>query len=487
MSPVLFEVATTDSGSISPPPAVIPLRFTVCSPASSGTGAGSGIASSVGGSSTGFTVNRNESDAVSVVPPEVNDAVTVMVAVPDRSGAGVTLSVRVEPLPVMLRLAFGTSTVLPDVAVTTIPLVPSPTLNANDNGVSSFVEWSAMSSIVGFASTAPMSTVWTASGSAESRMRAKPVPRWSVIGVASVNGGDTTNELSPASIAGLPVSSARVWVGQPLSASGPSLGSIGGRAGPTGFPRISSAMPVRLVPSPIRLLADTGSMAPMMSDVVIGPVPDVFPATIVLRRMTVTPGSTRMPPARRPSAEATLPATVALVIVAEAVPSVATPPPVSADVLPLTVVFVIVSVAVPPPSPNASTPPPSSTDAVLPLIVLSTIVSEAELLAARVTMPPPVPAVLPATATAVAVTVVLPSAKTPPPKPSRAVPFARPLVIVTPLTANDRPELTWKMRKAPALASRAIDSVFAPGPLMTTLRTGVSSAVVSVIGLVTEF
>src|SRR5262249_23687289 len=111
-----------------------------CSPASSRIGAGSGIASSVGGSSTGFTVSTNESDAVSVVPPDVNDAVTVMVAVPDRFGAGVTLNVRAEPLPVMLRLAFGTSAVFPDVAVTTIPLVPSPTLNATDTGVSSFVD-----------------------------------------------------------------------------------------------------------------------------------------------------------------------------------------------------------------------------------------------------------------------------------------------------------------------------------------------------------
>ena len=42
-------VAVTASGWLSPAPAVMPLRLTVCSAASSAIAAGSGIASSVGG------------------------------------------------------------------------------------------------------------------------------------------------------------------------------------------------------------------------------------------------------------------------------------------------------------------------------------------------------------------------------------------------------------------------------------------------------
>src|SRR5262249_8725553 len=139
MSAVLFDVAVTVSGSISPPPAVIPERLTVCRPESSGIGAGFGIAFSVGGSSTADTVSRNVSDAGSVVPPAVKDAVAVMVGGADRFGAGGTVRVRVEPLPVTVKLAFGTRVVSLDVAVSEIAVVPSPTLKGTTSGVSSGV------------------------------------------------------------------------------------------------------------------------------------------------------------------------------------------------------------------------------------------------------------------------------------------------------------------------------------------------------------
>ena len=49
---MLFDNAVTVSGWLSPPPALIPLRFTVWTPASSRIAGGSGIAFNVGGSFT---------------------------------------------------------------------------------------------------------------------------------------------------------------------------------------------------------------------------------------------------------------------------------------------------------------------------------------------------------------------------------------------------------------------------------------------------
>src|SRR6185295_18519578 len=66
--------AVTVNVCVSPPPAPIPERFTVCSPAFSRIAGGSGIAFSVGGSLTGVTFT------VTVTP--VNDPPTLN-AIPD--------------------------------------------------------------------------------------------------------------------------------------------------------------------------------------------------------------------------------------------------------------------------------------------------------------------------------------------------------------------------------------------------------------------
>src|SRR5258707_21253 len=97
----------------------MPLRFTVCGGASSRIAAGFGTGSSVGASFTGFTVSTNVSLMLTGVPPIVFVTVTVIVAVPNWSSAGVIVSVRVDPLPATVRLAgaLGTSVVLLDVAV----------------------------------------------------------------------------------------------------------------------------------------------------------------------------------------------------------------------------------------------------------------------------------------------------------------------------------------------------------------------------------
>ncbi len=97
MRPVLLLEAVTCSGwLLSPVPAVIPVRFTVCSPASSAIGAGSAIASSVGGSFTPVTVTVNWRLNVPLSPgvarllsrpPSVT--VTVTIAVPNALATGV--------------------------------------------------------------------------------------------------------------------------------------------------------------------------------------------------------------------------------------------------------------------------------------------------------------------------------------------------------------------------------------------------------------
>src|SRR5262249_4929522 len=116
-----------------------------------------------GVSATGSTVSRNVSIAVSGVPPTVFDTVTVIVAVPERVAPGAIVSVHGEAPPVPRSPAFGASNWSFDVATAAEQLVvPSPTLNGTDSGVSSAVVLSVTSSIVGLASRAPMSTVATA-------------------------------------------------------------------------------------------------------------------------------------------------------------------------------------------------------------------------------------------------------------------------------------------------------------------------------------
>ena len=66
----------------------------------------SGIAVIVGGSLAGITVNRNESVSVA---PSSSVTVRVIVADPVWSGAGVTVTVRLLPVPLMTMFASGTS------------------------------------------------------------------------------------------------------------------------------------------------------------------------------------------------------------------------------------------------------------------------------------------------------------------------------------------------------------------------------------------
>ena len=54
-------------------------------------------------------------------------------------------------------------------------------------------------------------------------------------------------------MAGLPDKSATVWVGPPLSCDDPSFGSMGAEAVPIWLLLVPFVMPVRPVPSPIRL------------------------------------------------------------------------------------------------------------------------------------------------------------------------------------------------------------------------------------------
>src|SRR5262245_47068195 len=91
-----------------------------------------------------------------------------------------------------------------------------------------------------YRSKAPMSTT----------ARPSPLPsfrrgkaRWSVAG---------TPALSPASMHGLPASSASVFVGPPLFRKGPSRGAMGWAAVPT-MSGLTPPKPVLPVPSPIRL------------------------------------------------------------------------------------------------------------------------------------------------------------------------------------------------------------------------------------------
>ena len=84
----MFDKAVTVSVWLSPPPAVIPDRFTVCSPASSRIAGGSGIAFNVGGSFTAVTFTVNVRVTVCVpVPP--SSTVTVMIADPFAFATGV--------------------------------------------------------------------------------------------------------------------------------------------------------------------------------------------------------------------------------------------------------------------------------------------------------------------------------------------------------------------------------------------------------------
>ena len=94
----------------------------------------------------------------SLVVRDPSLTVTVIVAVPDWLAAGVTVTVRDEPLPPRMMLPSGTSAGLDEVAVTTrlaAAVSRSPTVKAiAPVDVSSFVIRSAISAIVGPSFTA---------------------------------------------------------------------------------------------------------------------------------------------------------------------------------------------------------------------------------------------------------------------------------------------------------------------------------------------
>ena len=92
ISPGLLELAVTVSTWLSPPPALIPLRFTVCKLASSRIAAGLLIAASVGASFTLVTVTVNVFVTATTPPlavPPSSVTITVIVAVPLALATGV--------------------------------------------------------------------------------------------------------------------------------------------------------------------------------------------------------------------------------------------------------------------------------------------------------------------------------------------------------------------------------------------------------------
>src|SRR6267143_2540075 len=103
----------------------------------------------VGASLTGLTVSTK----VSLAGKDPSLNVTVIVALPFWLAAGLTVTVRLAPLPPNTMFALGTSVGLDELPLTVrLPaaLSASPTVNAiAPVGVSSLVPWSTMSEIVG--------------------------------------------------------------------------------------------------------------------------------------------------------------------------------------------------------------------------------------------------------------------------------------------------------------------------------------------------
>src|SRR6516165_8867294 len=172
--------------------------------------------------------------------------------------------------------------------------------------------------IVGaWTSQAPMSTT-------PALMRAKPLPRWSVVTSAE------TRALLPALIAGLPGKRGMVCVGPPWSPSGARSELTGLAAMPTRLPAAPLAKPLP-VPSPIRLLLPE---TPPLKSARSPPEVWVLPATMTLARVAVLPKAVMSPPPYF----AELPLMVALVIHSSPSNQLNTPPPYLAAELPLMVV-----------------------------------------------------------------------------------------------------------------------------------------------------
>jgi hypothetical protein len=129
-----------------------------------------------GASFTELTVNTNVSVIVWLLLPLT---VTVMVDVPKALATGLTVSVRVAPLPEIEILVglFGTNVVLLELAVTPVIFAAPPTLKGSDSEPSSLIACAARSGNETCASYAPMSTVSVVSASGPSTFREKPAPR----------------------------------------------------------------------------------------------------------------------------------------------------------------------------------------------------------------------------------------------------------------------------------------------------------------------
>ena len=164
ISAVLLDVAVTVSTWVSPPPAAIPVRFTVCALASSRIAAGFAIVSRVGASFTAVTVRTKVSLVVAV--PSLT--VTVIVDAPNWLAAGVAVSVREAPEPPKIRFALGMSVVFAEVAATvSAPAAVSTSPIVNVSALvapSSAMLVSAMSVIVGASFTAAKVIVTVAAG-----------------------------------------------------------------------------------------------------------------------------------------------------------------------------------------------------------------------------------------------------------------------------------------------------------------------------------
>jgi len=91
----------------------MPVRVTLCCPASS-LKVTLLIVAKVGGSFFALTVSVNVRSMLVTPSPTV----IVMFAEPDKPAAGVTVSVRLDPVPPGARFTFGTSVTLADVALT---------------------------------------------------------------------------------------------------------------------------------------------------------------------------------------------------------------------------------------------------------------------------------------------------------------------------------------------------------------------------------
>ncbi|MCG3124507.1 MAG: hypothetical protein GIKADHBN_02973 [Phycisphaerales bacterium] len=242
-------------------------------------------------------------------------------------------------------------------------------------------------------------------------------------------------------MAGLPPRSAWVWVGPPLKASAPRLGSM---------PVMLPSWPLTKPPAdalPMRLLDEPGAQVPETSD---GDEPAVFPATIELR--------SEAPPARILTPPTLFEVLAAMVeLCTEKVPMLAIPPPLQVPWLPEIVEFTTASV------PAFQMPPPE------PIVELPEMVDDVMVTTPLVMdMPPPPPssAWLAVMATPVRLTTLaLDWIPAPSCEPVRRPPVTvSPLMLMVKSAPGDPPSRNTRNALLPLIESR-----FAPGPEIVTL------------------